>query len=76
MADGFVNLQAKLRAAENNCAGSLGTLNSGVERNGFFGDVRRVTDKVERFNQLVALQGVLAAKTVGVGTLLDLAITE
>src|ERR1700732_5063802 len=76
MADGFVNLQTELRAAKNDCAGSLGTLSGGMQRDGFFGDAWRVADQVERLNQLVALQGVLASKTIWVRPLLDLVITE
>ncbi len=40
MADGFVDLQAELRAVENNRALPFGALRGGMQRDGFFGDAR------------------------------------
>ena len=58
MADRFVNLQAELRAVENNRFGAFGTLRGGVQRDGFFRDALRVADQIERFDQFVALQSM------------------
>ena len=71
MADGFVNLQAELRAIENDGALPFGALRGGMQRDAFFGDARRVADEIERFDQLVALQHVLPAETIGVRALLN-----
>ena len=54
MADGFVNLQAELRAIENNRALPFRALRGAMQRDAFFGDARRVADQVERFDQFVA----------------------
>ena len=47
VADGFVNLQAELAAAENERAGFLRTLRGGMQRGGFFADARCVLQKFE-----------------------------
>ena len=47
-----------------------------MQRDGFFGDARRVADKIERFDQLVAAQHVLPAKTIGIGALLNFVAGE
>src|SRR5882757_7069446 len=71
MADGFVNLQAELRAVENERLRSLWRLRRGMQRDRFFGDARRVAHKVERFDELVACQHVLPAETVWIRALLN-----
>ena len=76
MPDRFVNLQAKLRAAEDDRALSLRALRGGVQRDTFFGDARCVADEVERFDQLVALQHVLAAEAIRIRALLDFGALE
>src|SRR5712664_1715707 len=63
MADRFVDLQAELAAAEDEGADLFGALRRGMKRNGFFRDDRRVFYQIERFNQFVTLQRMLAAKT-------------
>ena len=42
-----------------------------MESGGFFGDDGGVFQKIEGLDEFVALQGVLAAKTIGIGTLLN-----
>src|SRR5260370_15146368 len=42
-----------------------------MQRKGFFGDYRRFFQQVERFDEFVALEGMLAAKTIGIGSLLN-----
>ncbi len=71
MADGFVNLQAELRAVQDDRLRALGRLRRGMQRDGFFGDARRVAHKIERFDQLVARQLMLPAETIRIGTLLN-----
>src|SRR5437899_1890217 len=71
MADGFVDLQAKLGAAEDEGANFFGALRGSVESYGFFGDERSVFQQVERFDEFVALESMLAAKTIGIRTLLN-----
>src|SRR5260370_28434045 len=71
MTDGFVNLQAELAGTEDECADFLRTLRRGVKRGGFFGDEWRVFQQVERFDEFVALKGMLAAKTIRIRTLLN-----
>ena len=71
MADRFVNLQAQLRAIENDRALPLGALGGRMQRNRFFGDALRMGHQVERFDQFVAAQHVLSAKTVRIRALLD-----
>ncbi len=43
-----------------------------MQRDGFLGGERRVCKQVQRFDELVALQRMLAAKTIGIGTFLNL----
>ena len=74
MADRFVNLQAELRAVQNQVELAFGTLIGGVQRHGLFGDARRVFEQAQFVHQFVALQLILAAEGVGVGALLDLAV--
>ena len=73
MADGFVNLQAELRAVENERLRALGRLRRRMQRDGFFGDARRVAHQVERFDQFVARELMLPAETVRIGALLNFA---
>ena len=42
MADGFVDLQAELRAIQDQIELAFGALIGGVQRHGFFGDARGV----------------------------------
>ncbi len=72
VADGFVNLQAELRAVENDCLRALGRLRRRMQRDRFFGDARGVPNQVERFHQLVARELVLPAKAVRIRTFLNL----
>jgi len=65
MADGFVDLQAELAAAEDEGADLFRALRRGMKRGGFFGNDRRVSQQIERFNEFVTLQRMLAAKTAG-----------
>ena len=76
MADGFVNLQAELRAFEDDVALALRALRGLVQRHGFFGDALRVADQVERFDQFVAGELVLAAEAIGIGALLNFVAGE
>ncbi len=71
MADGFVDLQAELRAIEDDRALPFGALRGGMQRDGLFGDALRVADKVERFDQLVAREHVLPAEAIRIGALLN-----
>src|SRR5438034_10820544 len=71
MADGFVDLQAELSATEDEGANLFRALSGTVERGGFLGDERRVFQQVQRFDKFVALEGMLATKTIGVRTLLN-----
>src|SRR5271157_1320559 len=74
MADGFVNLQAELRAIEDQVKLTFRALRGGVQRHGFFGDARGMAQQVELSHQLVAFQLVLAADGVGERALLDFAV--
>ncbi len=49
----------------------FGALRGSVESYGFFGDDRRVFHQIERFDEFVALESMLAAKTIGIRTLLN-----
>src|SRR5437899_3344425 len=71
MADGFVNLQAELAGTEDEGAYFFGALRCTVKSGGFFCDERRIFQQVERFNEFVTLEGMLAAKTIGIRTLLN-----
>ncbi len=71
MPDGFVNLKAKLAAAENQRGPFFGALRGGVERDRLFCHLRSVLQKIHGFDQFVAAEDVLAAKAVRVRTLLD-----
>ena len=71
MADGFVNLQTKLATAKNQRAGFFRASGGGVQRHGFFSDLRSVLHQFHGLNQLVTAKNVLAAKTVRIGALLD-----
>src|ERR1700751_998739 len=76
MPNRFVNLKAQLRASEDNRAGFLRTLGGGLKRDRFFARATSVADQVERFDQLVAFEGVLAAEAIGVRPLLNFAARE
>ena len=54
----------------------FGALRGGMQRDRFFSDARRVADQIERFDQLVALQHVLAAETIRIRTLLNFGSRE
>ena len=71
VADRFVNLQPELAAAKDERADFFRALRGGVKRDGFFGDNRRVSHQIKRFNEFVTLQRMLAAKTIGIRTLLN-----
>ncbi len=45
MSDGFVNLQAELRAIENDGALAFGTLRGGMQRDAFFADALRIAGR-------------------------------
>ncbi len=55
---------------------AFGTLRGGMQRDALFGDAPGVADQVERFDQLVALQHVLAAEAIRIGALLDFGARE
>ena len=74
VADGFVNLQAQLRAVQNQVEFAFGTLVGGVQRHRLFGDPRRVLQQAQLVHQFVALQLILSAEGVGERALLDLAV--
>ena len=76
MADGFVNLQAELRAVQNDRARAFRALRGRMQRDGFFGDALRVAGQIERFDQFVAREHVLAAKAIRIGALLNFAARE
>src|SRR3974390_2505892 len=71
MADGFVNLEAKLAATKDQRASLFGTLRGGVKRDGFFANARRMLHEFHRFDQFIATEDVLTAEAVRVGALLD-----
>ncbi len=50
-----------------------GTLGGGVKRDRFFAGATSVADQVERFDQLVAFERVLAAEAIGIRPLLNFA---
>src|ERR1039458_25706 len=62
MADRLVDLQAQLRAVEDEVELALGALFGAVQRHGFFGDARGVPDQVPLVDQLVALKLMLRSK--------------
>ncbi len=62
----FVNLQCQLRRVEDECSNSAGALRCGQQCNRFRGDARRVFDQLHRFDELVALCGLLPSDGIGV----------
>ena len=46
-------------------------LRRGVQRDRFFGDALRIANQIERLDEFVALQHVLAAEAIGIRTLLN-----
>src|SRR6266576_118451 len=66
MADRFMNLQAELAAAEDEGADLFRALRRGMKRGGLFRDARRVSHQIERFNEFVTFERMLAAKTIGI----------
>src|SRR5258708_6527338 len=76
MADRFVDLQPELAAAEDEGADLFRALRSGMKRDDLFRDDRRVFHQIERFNEFVTLQRMLAAKTAGIRTLLNFFILK
>ena len=76
MADGFMNLQAELRAAQDYGLLAFRTLRCRMQRDALFGESAGVAYQVERFDQFVALQHVLAAEAVGIGAFLNLRARE
>src|SRR5258708_32634782 len=62
MSDGFVNLQAKLRAVKNNVEHAFGRLICLMKRYGFFGNAPRVVDQLQLFDQFVAFVLPLSPK--------------
>src|SRR5580658_3279850 len=70
----LVDLQAKLRAIEDEVELAFGALIRCVQGDGFFGDAGRVSDQVPLVDQLVAFELMLATEGVGIGALLDLAV--
>src|SRR5208282_5395341 len=71
MANGFVNLQTELAAAKNQRSGLLRTLRGGMQRGSFFSHARCVLQKLERLDEFVAFQSMLAAKTIRIRALLN-----
>src|SRR5215469_3127363 len=71
MANGLVNLQAELRAIEDDGALPFRTFFSFVQRDAFFGDAWRVANEVDFLDQFVTAQHVLAAEAIWIGTLLN-----
>src|ERR1043166_2701464 len=74
VADGLVNLEAELRAAEDEIEFAFGALRRVVERDSFFGDAVGVLHQLQLVDQLVAFQLVLAAERVRKRAFLDLAV--
>src|SRR5579871_4197415 len=74
VADGFVDLQAKLGAIEDEVECALGALVGGVEGDGFLGNARGVFQELQLVDELIPFQLILAAEGVGVGAPLDFAI--
>ena len=71
MPDRFVNLQSQLAAAKDERPEFLRALGRGMKRGSLFRGDRRVSHQIERFNEFIALQCMLPAKTVGIGSLLN-----
>src|SRR6267378_5518463 len=74
--DGFVNLQAELTSAENQCSDFLRALRSGMQGGGLFRDDGRIAEQIERLDQLVTLERVLSAETIGVRAFLNFFFLE
>ena len=74
MADRLVNLQSQLRAIEDQVELAFRALIGAVQRDGFFGDARGVSDEIPLVDQLVAFELMLTAKGIRIRALLDLAI--
>src|SRR5579883_1748702 len=74
MADRLVNLQADLGAVENQVEDAFGTLIGRMERDGLFGDPRRVFQEAQFVYQFVSLQLVLPAEGIGVRPLLNFTV--
>ena len=55
---------------------ALRTRVGGVERDGFFGDARRVAQQVELMDQLVSFQLILTTEGIRITPLLDLVVFE
>src|SRR2546430_9144188 len=68
--------QAELAAAEEEGADLFRALRRGMKRGGLFCDARRVSHQIERFNEFVTLERMLAAKTIGIRTFLNFFILK
>jgi len=71
-----MNLQAELAAAEEEGADLFRALRRRMKRGGLFRDARRVSHQIERFNEFVTLERMLAAKTIGIRTFLNFFILK
>src|ERR1017187_2728696 len=74
MADRLVDLQAQLRAVEDEVELALGALFGAVQSHGFFGDARGVPDQVPLVDQLGPLKLMLPAEGIRIRALLDLTV--
>src|SRR5580692_84672 len=76
MADGFVDLQPELAAIQDQVEAAFGALIGRVQCDGLLRHERRMGQKIELVDQLVALELVLTAEGIRIGALLDLVILE
>src|SRR5439155_7116050 len=76
VADRLVNLQAHLRAAQDNVLHAARTLVGLEQRDALLGDATRVAEEIEFVHQLVTASLVLPAKRVWIRPPLDLAAGE
>ena len=76
VADRLVNLQAHLRAAQDDVLHAARALVGLEERHALLGDAARVAEEIEFLHQLVTASLVLPAKRVGIRPPLDLAARE
>src|SRR5207248_4429 len=71
VANRFVNLQAELAGTQDKRADFFRALRGRMERGGFFGDDGSISHQIERIDEFISLESMLAAKTIRIRSLLN-----
>ena len=71
MSNRFVDLESQLAGAQDERADFFRALRGRMECGGFFGDDGSISHQIERIDEFVALESMLAAKTIRIRTLLN-----